>query len=143
MKKCVTCGAPKEGALTCTIGHRREAHNPADKSDITGGWVLTGKGLLCGSCFDRKEGKGAPVAPKVKAPESVDVQAALAPIMARVKAGCFVPSYKASDAQALGLVVSKFFQWDGGLIMAAAAYALEDANYHDVAAGLFKLTASE
>jgi len=42
----------------------------------------------------------------------------------------FVDGYEATDAEALGLILARHFQWDGTEIMKAAAYGLEDANFH-------------
>ncbi len=50
-----------------------------------------------------------------------------------IKEKAFVDGYKATDAEALGLVVSKFTQWDAGSILAVTSEALEDANFDDLA----------
>ncbi len=50
-----------------------------------------------------------------------------------IKEKAYVNGYKASDTEALGLVVSKFTKWDLGAILNVAAEALEDANFDDVA----------
>jgi len=50
-----------------------------------------------------------------------------------IKEKAFVNGYKATDAEALGLVVSKFTQWDAGSILAVTSEALEDANFDDLA----------
>ena len=44
----------------------------------------------------------------------------------------FVPDYvdKATDEEALGLIVSNYFQWDGLAILKTLSSALEDANFH-------------
>jgi hypothetical protein len=48
----------------------------------------------------------------------------------------FLPDYRAgiSDAEALGIVISQHFDWDGHAIMETAISALEDANFHTEAA---------
>lgn len=53
-------------------------------------------------------------------------------IIQDIKKECFVPEYqdKATDAEAMGLLVSKFFEWDGLQIMEAFTEALTDANFH-------------
>jgi len=48
----------------------------------------------------------------------------------RIKKDSFVDTYQASDTEAMGLLLSRFYQWDGIDIMEAAKYALEDANFH-------------
>lgn len=48
----------------------------------------------------------------------------------RIKRESFVKGYKATDAEALGMLVSKFFEWDGLAVLRTAQYALEDANFH-------------
>ena len=50
-----------------------------------------------------------------------------------IKEKAFVNGYKATDAEALGLVVSKYSQWDAGSILAVTSEALEDANFDDLA----------
>lgn len=64
--------------------------------------------------------------------ESGDAQAVLRPILDQVKNSVYLPDYRAGvkDAEALGVLVSKFFKWDGADILAVAYSALEDANYH-------------
>jgi hypothetical protein len=53
--------------------------------------------------------------------------------LARIKRERFRGGYQASDAEAFGLMMAWFFDWDGYDIADAGAYALEDANYHDEA----------
>lgn len=50
-----------------------------------------------------------------------------------IKEKAYVNGYKASDTEALGLVVSKFTKWDLGAILNVTSEALEDANFDDVA----------
>lgn len=37
--------------------------------------------------------------------------------------------YKLPDEQVLGIILAKYFGWDGTPILQTAAYAMEDANY--------------
>lgn len=46
----------------------------------------------------------------------------------------FVKGHVPSDEQALGIVLSKYFYYDGLSVLQAAFYALEDANFHTEAA---------
>jgi hypothetical protein len=48
----------------------------------------------------------------------------------RVKRESFAEGYQATDEEALGIVLSRFFQWDGLSLLRTAQYALEDANFH-------------
>lgn len=48
----------------------------------------------------------------------------------RVKQESFVAGYQASDEEALGIVLARFFGWDGLALLRTAQYALEDANFH-------------
>ena len=59
-----------------------------------------------------------------------DVQEAVKPLLEQVKRVSFVDGYKATDDEAMGIMMSKFFEWDGLQIMRAFYHALEDANYH-------------
>lgn len=54
----------------------------------------------------------------------------LADMVASIKENSFVKDYKATDPEALGLLIARFFHWDGLSILRAAQYALEDANFH-------------
>lgn len=57
-----------------------------------------------------------------------------------LKAECFVTG-TAPNTQAMGLLVARFFHWDGGDILTALQYALEDANFHTQAAQVASLAA--
>ncbi len=52
-------------------------------------------------------------------------------IQAQIKKS-FVPDYqsKATDSDGLGLMISKYFEWDGLEILKTLSTALEDANFH-------------
>ena len=58
----------------------------------------------------------------------------LAAMVASIKETAFAKEYKATDAEAVGILISRFFQWDGLAILRAAQYALEDANFHSESA---------
>jgi hypothetical protein len=53
-------------------------------------------------------------------------------LIEEMKKAAFMPEYQATatDSQALGILISKFFEWDGVEIMKAFSSALEDANFH-------------
>jgi len=61
------------------------------------------------------------------------IAAVLPTLLTAIKEKAFVKGYKATDAEALGLVVSKYSQWDAGSILAVTSEALEDANFDDLA----------
>ena len=61
------------------------------------------------------------------------IAAVLPTLLTAIKEKAFVKGYKATDAEALGLVVSKYSQWDAGSILAVTSEALEDANIDDLA----------
>ncbi len=44
----------------------------------------------------------------------------------------FVPEYrdKATDEEALGLMISKYFEWDGLAVLKVTYAGLEDSNFH-------------
>lgn len=56
-----------------------------------------------------------------------------------IKKNSFVAKYKATNEEAMGLLVSKFFEWDGVAILETSANALEDANFHTEAGQLFDM----
>ena len=43
----------------------------------------------------------------------------------------FVDGYKASDAEALGLLIAQHFEWDGEQIFQTMFCAMEDSNFHE------------
>lgn len=53
-------------------------------------------------------------------------------IQAKIKTA-FIPEYqsKATDAQALGLILASYFEFDGLELLKVAYFALEDANFHE------------
>ncbi len=67
------------------------------------------------------------------------IQQVLPTLLSAIKEKAYVNGYKASDAEALGLVVSKFTKWDLGAILNVTSEALEDANYDDVAKQIDKI----
>jgi hypothetical protein len=46
-----------------------------------------------------------------------------------IKRESFTEGYKATDAEAFGLLMARYFDWDARILQAAAS-ALEDANFH-------------
>lgn len=77
--------------------------------------------------------------------ESADAVKALRPILDQVKNAVYLPGYRAgkSDAEALGVLASKFFKWDGAEILAVAFSGLEDANNHQEAAIIERMQKGE
>jgi hypothetical protein len=55
---------------------------------------------------------------------------AIKEILEKIKQESFVSGYKATDEEAMGLLVSKYFEWDGLNILKVTYNALEDANFH-------------
>ena len=50
--------------------------------------------------------------------------------LSEIKKVSFMDDYDASDAEAFGTMMSKYFEYDGYEIAEAAGNALEDANFH-------------
>ena len=65
--------------------------------------------------------------------ETAEVKKAVGTVLEQIKKESFVDGYKASDEEAMGLLVSKYFEWDGLSILRASHDALEDANFHSEA----------
>jgi len=59
----------------------------------------------------------------------------VAGILVKIKKESFNEGYHASDAEAFGLLMSRYFEWDGRIVE-ACAFACEDANFHPEAATL-------
>ena len=62
------------------------------------------------------------------------VAAIIPTLLNAIKQKAFVKGYKATDEEALGLVVSKFCKWNAEAIAEVAAEALEDSNFEALAA---------
>ena len=62
-----------------------------------------------------------------------DVYDAIEPLINRIRNESYVKGYEATDAECVGLIVSKYFHWNGYEIGKVATEALEDANFHDLA----------
>jgi len=75
--------------------------------------------------------------------ESDEVKQELKPLLERIKRTSFVKPYQATDTEAMGMLISKFFEWAGEDIMEAAYYALEDANFHGEAKAVLDLLNGE
>ncbi|MBI5357038.1 hypothetical protein HZB78_05540 [Candidatus Collierbacteria bacterium] len=73
------------------------------------------------------------------------VQRTIKPLIDSIREVCFVPEYrdKVTDAECLGLAVSKFFEWDGIAISKTAIEALGDANFHTLAGKIEELLDQE
>lgn len=61
-------------------------------------------------------------------------QEGLRPLIDRIKQETFSPEYrdKVTDEIALGVLISKFFEWDGVAVLRVAERGLEDCNFHKV-----------
>lgn len=60
-------------------------------------------------------------------------------VLDQIKTESFVRGYVAPDAEAMGLLVSKYFEWDGIQILESSFFALEDANFHTEAGIVYDL----
>jgi hypothetical protein len=64
--------------------------------------------------------------------KDLNIKNTMVPILNKIKKESFVDGYEASDEEAFGLLLSKYFKWDGYKIFSAAHDALEDANFHSL-----------
>lgn len=64
--------------------------------------------------------------------KELNVKNTMVPILNKIKKESFVDGYEASDTEAFGLLLSKYFKWDGDYIVEATFDALEDANFHEL-----------
>lgn len=74
-------------------------------------------------------------------PSNTDTNLSLRVLVNRAKRDRFTTGYKATDAEAMGLLVAGFFNHDGVAILRTASSALEDANFHQDAAVVDRLVA--
>lgn len=58
----------------------------------------------------------------------------LCQLISKKKETAFIKGYNATDAEALGILIAQYFDWDGKRILETAKWALEDANYHESSA---------
>jgi hypothetical protein len=70
---------------------------------------------------------------------TLEVQVELGKLLQQIKESAYVEGYNATDEEAMGLVISKYFEWDGISILKASARAVEDANYHSEASAIYKM----
>ena len=68
--------------------------------------------------------------------KDLNVKNTMVPILNKIKKECFVDDYLPSDEEAFGLLLSKYFKWDGYRIFKVTTEALEDANFHELNAKL-------
>ena len=61
-----------------------------------------------------------------------EVRDALMPLIKITKQTSYVDGYEATDEEAMGLLVSKFFKWDGLAIGETAEHAFEDSNFREL-----------
>lgn len=64
---------------------------------------------------------------------------ALRHLIEEKKRTAFTSDYVASDAEALGILISQYFDWDGEQIFQTMFNAMEDANFHTFGKKLKKL----
>ena len=64
--------------------------------------------------------------------KDLNIQNTMVPILNKIKKESFVDGYEASDTEAFGLLLSKYFKWDGYEIFMSTHFALEDANFHEL-----------
>jgi hypothetical protein len=60
-------------------------------------------------------------------------------ILEQIKKESFVEGYIATDEEAMGLLLSKYFEWDGIQCLEAVSSALEDCNFHTENAKIRKM----
>lgn len=51
-------------------------------------------------------------------------------ILKEVKEKTFTKGYEATDEEAMGILLSQYFKWNGLSVLEATYNALEDANFH-------------
>lgn len=60
------------------------------------------------------------------------IKEVLAPLIAEVKQAAFINPNIVSDDKALGIIISKFVEWDADRIKGVAMTAFEDSNFRHV-----------
>ena len=59
-------------------------------------------------------------------------------LIERTKIQSYVDNAEPSEAEVVGLIVSKYFKWNGTEIMEVMLSSLEDANFHELRERLIK-----
>jgi hypothetical protein len=63
----------------------------------------------------------------------------LADLVQEQKEKSFQDPSSATDPEALGILISNYYEWDGLRIMRAFQFALEDANFHTESAMVMEM----
>jgi len=96
--------------------------------------------LITAEAFLAQVGQPEPGAPAADADDDENtLVSSVSAELAKIKRLSFVEGYQASDEEAMGILLSRFFKWDGVAIMKAAAAGLEDANFHTECALVLEL----
>lgn len=61
-----------------------------------------------------------------------EVRNFIMPLIKITKQTSYANDYEATDQEAMGLLISKFFKWDGLAIGETAEHAFEDSNFHEL-----------
>lgn len=69
-----------------------------------------------------------------------EVRLALSPILIQMEQDVFKTSGAHSAEEIMGLVLARYFAWDGNAVLFAASEALIEANFHSEAAKVSALT---
>jgi hypothetical protein len=75
--------------------------------------------------------------------QSEEVAAALRPLLEQIRQGTYLEPEKHTDVEALGILMAKFFHWDGTKILEAAKVGLEDSNFHSECRAIEKILQTE
>ena len=113
---------------------------------------MTSHAAVCTSIVQRQQGWLFGVEPKPErgpAPRADEPEGkygdrssssdALDEIVAERGAKSYLETYTWTTPEAFGLVMARYFRFDGCEIMKAASHALEDANFHSEAAEIMKM----
>lgn len=63
----------------------------------------------------------------IKDPESFEK---IRTVLDQIKKEHWIEGYKASDSEAFGILMAKWFCWDGVQVLEATYSGLEDSNFH-------------
>ena len=103
---------PEDIAFDDIVCDRCNADAGADHAGSEGRIFFDGSDSLCDACGRKAEYR------------------LLAEMVAGIQETSFVDGYTATDSQAMGMLLTRFSEYDGLSILRAAQYALEDANFH-------------
>jgi hypothetical protein len=72
-----------------------------------------------------------------------EITKTIQPLLDAIKRDRFNDDYQATNEEAMGILLSNYFDWDGIAVLTAASHGLEDSNFHTLSAKVDRLITAE